>query len=130
MRIAKSGGRVHRWTPVSAAGPLPGAIAKTFRSGTYTERVISKPTALYRVYSDSARKLGPFWSRDPPKGPLQATIDAALDQNWGNTATNVMKIEIPAGTRIFEGVAAPQRGLVGGGSQVYLEHVEAAWELP
>ena len=25
---------------------------------------------------------------------------------------------IPAGTRIFEGIAAPQRGLVGGGNQI------------
>jgi len=30
----------------------------------------------------------------------------------------VVKIEVPIGTKYFEGVAAPQGGLVGGGSQV------------
>lgn len=37
---------------------------------------------------------------------------------WGNTATSVVKVEVPIGTKYFEGVAAPQGGLVGGGSQV------------
>jgi hypothetical protein len=35
-----------------------------------------------------------------------------------HTATSVVKIEVPIGTKYFEGVAAPQGGLVGGGSQV------------
>ena len=35
-----------------------------------------------------------------------------------HTATSVVKIEVSIGTKYFEGVAAPQGGLVGGGSQV------------
>jgi filamentous hemagglutinin len=41
-----------------------------------------------------------------------------LSPQWGNTAVNVVAIEIPAGTKFYEGVAAAQGGLVGGGSQV------------
>jgi len=54
-------------------------------------------------------------------------IDSALDQNWGNAATTVIRAQIPAGTTIYEGVAAAQRGLVGGGSQIYIPSVDPSW---
>jgi len=56
-----------------------------------------------------------------PEGPVQSIIDSALDQKWGNTAIKVVEMQVPAGTRLFEGVAAPQRGLVGGGNQIYFD---------
>jgi hypothetical protein len=55
---------------------------------------------------------------DKTSRPVQSIIDSALNPQWGNTATNVVKIEVPAGTKYFEGVATPQGGLVGGGIQV------------
>jgi hypothetical protein len=30
---------------------------------------------------------------------------------------------------VYEGPAAAQRGLVGGGNQVYIEHVDPSWEI-
>jgi len=62
--------------------------------------------------------MGGYWTQTPPAGPVQSIIDSALLPQWGNTATNVVKIEIPAGTTYFTGTAASQGGLVGGGSQV------------
>jgi hypothetical protein len=52
---------------------------------------------------------------------LQSVIDSAFDKNLGNTAVRVVEMEVPAGTRLFEGVAAPQRGLVGGGNQIFFD---------
>jgi filamentous hemagglutinin len=99
-------------------GPLPKGIANTFRSGTYSEVVTQKPTTLYRVYGGTAQELGGYWTATKPAGPVQSIIDSALKPEWGNTATKVVKIEVPIGTKYFEGVAAPQGGLVGGGNQV------------
>jgi filamentous hemagglutinin len=99
-------------------GPLPKGIADTFRSGTYSEVVTQQPTTLYRVYGGTAQELGGYWTATKPAGPVQSIIDSALKPEWGNTATNVVKIEVPIGTKYFEGVAAPQGGLVGGGNQV------------
>jgi len=39
----------------------------------------------------------------------------------------VVEIKVPAGTKIYEGAAAAQRGLVGGGDQIYLPKVKPDW---
>lgn len=49
---------------------------------------------------------------------VQSIIDSALNPVWGNTAMNVVTIGVPTGTTYYQGVAAPQGGLVGGGNQV------------
>ncbi len=118
-----------RWGPATASGPLRDQVAKTFRSSSYTERVISEPVVLYRAYGGKAGKFGPYWTAKPPSGPVQSTLDSALAPSWGNDASKVVKIRIPAGTTLFEGVAAQQGGLVGGGHQVFLEQVDPAWEI-
>jgi len=56
-------------------------------------------------------------------------MDLALDPSWGNTAERVTSIRVPAGTTIFEGFAAPQGSLLGGGSQVYIQNVDPGWIL-
>lgn len=103
------------------SGPLALDIANTFRSGTYAEVMTTAPTTPYRVIGDNGRVDGGYWTRTKPTGPLASVIDSALDQNWGNTATRVVEMTVPAGTRLFEGIAAPQRGLVGGGNQIYFD---------
>ena len=62
-----------------------------------------------------------------PQGPLQSVVDSALDQNWGNTATNISTIKVPAGTTFYEGYASAQGGLLGGGNQIYVEKVDVSW---
>jgi filamentous hemagglutinin len=108
-------------------GPLSAGIAGTFRGGSYTESVYQQTTRLYRVYGGRSGQLGSFWSRTPPTGPLRSQIDLALNPQWGNTASQVVRIDVPAGVRIYEGFAAPQGGLVGGGSQVFVPNVNPAW---
>lgn len=90
-------------------------------SGTYDEVVTTKPTTLYRVISDDGNPAVGYWTTAKPRGPLQSVIDSALDQNWGNKATRIVEMEVPPGTKLFEGVAAQQRALVGGGNQIYFD---------
>jgi filamentous hemagglutinin len=105
------------YTPLNP-GPLSLDVVNTFRSGTYTEMVAQQPITLYRVYGGIAKPIGSYWTQTPPTGPLQSIIDSALLPEWGNTASSVVKIEIPVGTKYYTGVAARQGGLVGGGNQV------------
>ena len=118
-----------RYGPLNP-GPLADDIAATFRSGSYAGRTLDQPTTLYRAIGDKGNPTGSFWTATEPRGPLQSVIDSALDQNWGNTATQVIRARVPAGTTIYEGAAAAQRGLVGGGSQVYIPRVDSPWILP
>lgn len=115
-----------KFSPINP-GPLPEAIAKTFRSATYTENVSDGTTTLYRVYGGKAGELGSYWTRTKPSGPVQSIIDSALDPSWGNTATKTTSITLPKGTKFYEGVAARQGGLVGGGNQVYIPKVNPSW---
>jgi len=116
-----------RWGPLNGPGPLGADTAATFRGGSYTESALSEDTTLYRVYGGNAGPLGSYWTRTAPAGPLQSTIDSALNPAWGNTAQNVSTIVVPKGTTIYEGFAAPQGGLLGGGSQVYIPKVNPTW---
>jgi len=115
-------------------GPLSARVAGTFRGGSYSEVVLGSETTLYRVYGGGAGKIGPYWTRVKPTGPLQSQLDSALVPAWGNTAENVVSIRVPAGTRIFEGAAAPQSSgvgqLLGGGNQIYIPRVDPNWLVP
>jgi hypothetical protein len=113
-------------------GPLDDSVAATFRSASYDEVVLSQDTLLYRVYGGQAGPIGGYWSRTPPSGPMQAQIDLALNPQWGNLATDVATIRVPAGTTIYEGAAAAQflpggGTLLGGGNQVFIPNVNSGW---
>lgn len=115
------------WNPLTGPGPLGEHVANTFRGATYAELTTTETTTLYRVWGGSAGEIGPYWTRTPPSGPMQSIIDSALNPAWGNTAANVTRIQVPAGVRIYEGVAASQNGLVGGGNQVFIPKVNPEW---
>jgi hypothetical protein len=115
-----------KYSPINP-GPLASDVVKTFRSATYTQRALPKDTLLYRVISKNGKPDGSYWTSVKPKGPLQSVINSALDQNWGNKATRIVTARVPAGTKIYEGVAAAQRGLVGGGNQVYIPKINPNW---
>ncbi len=112
-----AGSVVGRFTPINP-GPLAEATAVNFRSATYVEKVATSPIELYRVYGGAAKELGNYWTPIAPRGYLQSIFDSALLPEWGNTAKNIVKIEIPKGTKYYEGIVAPQKYLTGGGIQV------------
>ena len=130
-----SGNGVRR-SPVNS-GELNQKKAKTFTGSSYTERVLTEDTTMYRVYGGEAGKIGKYFSITPQNGGLQSQMDLALNPSWGNTAEHVARAVIPKGTQIYEGTAAPQvirdsmgNGigiLPGGGNQVYIPNIRVEW---
>jgi hypothetical protein len=114
-----------------------GVVADTFRSSSYFQNTLEGPIKLYRVYGGDAGKLGSYWSRVKPTGPMQASLDSAIDPSWGNSAKKWVEIAVPQNTTIFEGFASGipiKEGtsvkvgeLLGGGSQVYIQEVNPSW---
>ncbi|MDZ4152553.1 RHS repeat-associated core domain-containing protein, partial [Methylicorpusculum sp.] len=119
-----------KYSPINQ-GPLDAAIAATFRSNSYAATTVSESTTLYRVYGGGAGKIGSYWTRTEPSGPLQSQLDSALAPQWGNTAENVATMTVPKGTTIYEGAAASQSTgvgqILGGGNQVYIPRVDPNW---
>jgi hypothetical protein len=118
------------WNPLNGPGPLGNDVAATFRSSSYAQTALAEDTTLYRAYGGNAGPLGSYWTRTAPSGPLQSVMDSALNPAWGNTAENVSTVIVPKGTTIFEGAAAPEGGLLGGGNQVYIPKVNPNWLVP
>ncbi len=135
---------IERFGPMKT-GPLHsiklgnGSVADTFRSSSYYEVISDTPITLYRTYDSEVSELGLYWSRTAPSGPLQTTLDLAIDPAWGNNVTKWIEIKIPAGTKIYEGIASEtmlRRGtsnvavgqLLGGGQQVYInDNIKKSW---
>lgn len=118
---------VDAYSPLNK-GPLIEQISGTFRGGSYKENITTKPTTLYRVYGGSSGELSAIGPEVKPTGPVQSIIDSALDPKWGNTATKIVEIRVPTGVKFYEGTAAQQSGLVGGGNQVYIPgKVSTSW---
>jgi filamentous hemagglutinin len=101
----------------------------TFRSSTYDELRLTEDRLFYRDYSDPNRRFSAFWTRERSSGPFQSILDSAILPEWGNRATDTVTIRVPAGTTVYEGPTAPQGGLVGGGDQTVIPHVDPAWEV-
>jgi hypothetical protein len=125
--IDSNGDRCIRHGPMNA-GPLSPKVAATFRSSSYTSRRLGEPKELWRAYSDPDKKLGPYWTDIPPSGPLQTTVDSALHYTFKNSASKVVHIRVPSGTRVYEGFAGPQGGgYLGGGPQFLLPKRLPGW---
>ena len=130
QRAAEGAGET--FSPINL-GPLDESIANTFRSGTYTKKLLTEDTTFYRVYGGGSGEVGLYMSRTPQSGGLQSQLDLALNPKWGNAATNVTKVTVPKGTIIYEGFAGPQTindgagFLMGGGNQIYIPEVNASW---
>ena len=133
---AVRGGTEVKYSPINP-GPLTEDVANSFNGATYTERVLTEDTVMYRVSGGNAKEVGSYMSITPQGGGLQSQLDLALNPAWGNTTENVTKVVVPKGTTIYEGIAAPQNiydslgnvigTLPGGGNQVYIPTVEARW---
>lgn len=103
----------------------------SFLGQSYTEKVLLKETTVYRSFDEAnnIRKKGRYLAREKPVSPFISKLNLALPHFWeqngkvvlGNRAVNWVEVKIPAGTRIFEGIAAPQKSFPGGGAQILLD---------
>lgn len=142
--LTKSASEIKQYGPLERGvlhdipTPSGGSVADTFRSSSYFEVTSKEPIKMYRVYGGNASELAPYWSRTKPTGPLQAQLDAAILPDFRNTAAKWVEIEVPAGTKFFDGAASPQYlrahgsnmpvgQLLGGGNQVYIPRVNPGW---
>ncbi len=116
------------YSPINK-GPLPDPVSSTFRGGHYREYTLTKDLEIFRVYGGKAMQYGAYWTTEKPKGPLQAKIDLALKNSWGNTAEKIATITLPAGTKIYHGFAESQgEFVIGGGEQIFLPKIEEKWK--
>ena len=83
----------------------PAAVLASERPHISYEATLVHPIKAYRVFGTEG-KIGKYWSRVKPTGPLQAQLDAALLPEWGNTAANWAEVTIPDGTKIYEGTVS------------------------
>jgi hypothetical protein len=104
---------------------------------------LKEPMIVYRrgypLEPSSKFGLGRWWS-DKSRTIEEAREDLAILENWGNPLSAEYKIQIPQGSRVLVGVAAPQEfkdptGKVletrkGGGLQYFIETVKNEWLQP
>ena len=107
-----------KYSPVNSCDKIKQEVVESFRSATFTEKVLTEDTIMYRVSGGKAGKVGSYVSKTPQGGGLQSQLDLALNPSWGNTTENVTKVIVPKGTVIYEGVAAPQNILDSMGNTV------------
>ena len=98
----------------------------SFLNGQYQTETLTSSKTLYRVFGGGAQALGPYWSDVPPTSSDAARSELALPP--GNNATDVVTIQVPAGTTIHTGIVAPDNGYAGGGRQIIVEgRVDDGW---
>ncbi len=94
---------------------------KGFKDCKYTEKYLKKDFIGYRLHHGGhpAYPVGKWVTKRRIPPGLEGKLRCALDPTWGNNATQIARIRIPAGTRVFEGAFAPQSGAyVGQGQQL------------
>eukprot|EP00035_Acanthoeca_spectabilis_P016029 m.324411 g.324411 ORF g.324411 m.324411 type:complete len:1017 (+) comp16462_c0_seq3:3281-6331(+) len=86
----------------------PGGIAGTF-GGSGPHLVLTQNwTEVRRYHGGTAGPNGWYWTRDTYSNPAAARSGLAVLSKWGNTMENVSTRQIPPGTRVWVGQAAPQ----------------------
>ena len=95
-------------------------IVEAFKGGTIRTEVTGQPTKVYRYYQNPARRPGNWLTEQLYVDPVS---ELALPPS--NNGLYVNEAQIPAGTRIFRGITAPQEyipgcRLPGGGEQLYV----------
>ncbi|MCW5317272.1 hypothetical protein GTQ43_26745 [Nostoc sp. KVJ3] len=109
---------------VSSSCPLASDIAVTFLDSKCQEVKLEHPKTFYRYYSSSQNKYGRYLTTNKYKTNVEVIKNLALNQAWGNQATIIEKVTLPAGTTIYQGIVAPQaptKCYPGGGQQIFIQ---------
>lgn len=115
------------WTAASP-GFSSLALGGAFAGDTFTERVLTKDTKVYRFYGGKSGPTSSWWTTDRPSSSrTYSQTRSGLNPDWGNTMEYVGETVLPAGTRVYDGLVGPQQSvqrapfkyLSGGGQQFY-----------
>lgn len=93
---------------VASSCPLPVDIANTFLNSECQEIQLSEAQDFYRYYSTDNMKYGRYLTTDQYSKNVDVIRNLALNQAWGNQATQIETVTLPAGTIIYKGIVAPQ----------------------
>ena len=91
--------------------------------------MLTKPVTFYRYFSNDGNRYGRYLTTDLFSVNSEAIRSLALKQEWGNKATRILKVTLPAGRAIYQGVAAPQTPSAcypGGAQQTFIEDIKDA----
>ncbi|QLE56607.1 hypothetical protein [Nostoc sp. TCL26-01] len=109
---------------VATLCPLPADIAVTFLDSKCEAVKLNQPKTFYRYYSSDQNKYGRYLTTDKYKNNVDVIRNLALNQAWGNKATIRLKVTLPAGTTVYQGIVAPQtpaQCYPGGGQQTFIQ---------
>ncbi|HIK08075.1 MAG TPA: hypothetical protein IGS40_25895 [Trichormus sp. M33_DOE_039] len=109
---------------LTATCPLPTEIAVTFLDSKCEAVTLKQPQTFYRYYSSNDNKYGRYLTTDKYKTNVDVIRNLALNQAWGNKATIRLKVTLPAGTTVYQGIVAPQTPTScypGGGQQTFIQ---------
>jgi hypothetical protein len=112
-------------TPSATACPLPANVAVTFLESKCTRVVLTQPTTFYRYFSSDSNRYGRYLTTDQFSVNTQVIRALALNQEWGNQASRSLRVTLPAGMAVYQGVVAPQTPSAcypGGGQQTFIEN--------
>lgn len=119
---------------VPSSCPLPTDIAVTFLNTECKEVKLEKPQIFYRYFGGKAGQIGRYLTTDLYRTNVDAIQRLALNQDWGNPADTRAKVTLPAGTVVYQGIAAPQAPSTcypGGGQQTFIKDPPSlGWEEP
>ena len=99
-------------------------VSGTFLRSECAEVKLQEPQTFYRYYGGQAKKRGSYLTTDQYQTNVKAIQELALNQNWGNDANKMVSVKVPAGTTVYQGIAAPQTPsscYPGGGQQTFIQ---------
>ena len=117
---------------VQCAAPVK--YVATFQQAKCVEVTLRYDLKLMRVFSNDNATLGTYFTTTCLTSPRYAIRKLALKQEWGNRATKMVEVTVPAGTTIYIGIAAfqdPETLYPGGAQQtVVVDISKLVWGTP
>ena len=111
-------------TPATAPNcPLPLEIAATFLNSQCKAVKLKMPQTFFRYHSTDQNKYGRYLTTDQYQTNAEVIRNLALNQSWGNQATTMLSVTLPAGTTVYQGIVGPQTPPTcypGGGQQTFI----------
>ena len=112
----------------------PAKYVDTFQNAKCLVVTLQYDLKLTRVFSSDNAKVGTYFTTTCLLSPRYAIRKLALKQQWGNRATKIVEVTVPAGTTIYIGIAAFQdpEVLYPGGAQqtVVVDLNSVVWGTP
>lgn len=112
----------------------PDKYVNTFQKSKCVEVTLRYDLKLMRVFSNDNARVGTYFTTTCLISPRYAIRKLALKQEWGNRATKIVEVTVPAGTKIYVGIAAfqnPETLYPGGAQQTVVVDLDnVVWGTP